>query len=116
MPVMSSNAWVNVLDSYSWVGMVSDSTLISMPAKGLAASMNHCISAFCSSIESVEGWNSSVIHFSAAAISAEAEEAATVTATAETAASNAFRILSSQLSASVFAAASRFICGDMMFI
>jgi DeoR/GlpR family transcriptional regulator of sugar metabolism len=35
--------------------MVSDRTLISMPLKGAAASMNHCIS----SLESADGWNSS---------------------------------------------------------
>ncbi len=52
--------------------MLSDSTLISMPAKGAAASMNHCISAFCSSTLRTEGWNSSLIHFSAAAMSAKA--------------------------------------------
>ena len=43
-----------------------------MPVKGAAASMNHCISAFCSSTLSTEGWNSSLIHFSAAAMSAKA--------------------------------------------
>src|SRR5687767_12319691 len=72
MPVISSNALVSVLDSYSWVGMVSDSTLISMPWKGLAALMNHCSSFSCASFESVEGWNSESIHFLAAASSADA--------------------------------------------
>src|SRR6185369_468542 len=52
--------------------MVSDSTLISMPLNGSAALMNHCISFNCSSFESVEGWNSSSIHFLAAASSANA--------------------------------------------
>src|SRR5690348_16828178 len=52
--------------------MVSDSTLISMPLNGSAALMNHCISFICSSFESVEGWNSSSIHFLAAASSADA--------------------------------------------
>src|SRR6185295_3993844 len=52
--------------------MVSDSTLISMPLNGSAALMNHCISFSCSSFESVEGWNSSSIHFLAAASSAYA--------------------------------------------
>ncbi len=47
-----------------------------MPANGAAASMNHCISAFCSSTLSTDGWNSSLIHFSAAAMSARAAGAA----------------------------------------
>jgi len=34
-----------------------------MPAKGLAASMNHFISAICSSFDRAEGWNSLSIHF-----------------------------------------------------
>jgi hypothetical protein len=50
--------------------MVSERTLISMPANGSAASMNHSISASCSSRERVEGWNSSSTHRSAAAMSA----------------------------------------------
>ncbi|MCY1243165.1 hypothetical protein D9M72_561690 [compost metagenome] len=45
MPVMSAKALARVFDSYSWVVIVSETTLISMPAKGLAASTNHCISA-----------------------------------------------------------------------
>ncbi len=43
-----------------------------MPAKGAAASMNHCISALASSGVRTEGWNSSLIHRSAAAMSADA--------------------------------------------
>src|SRR3546814_8467982 len=50
--------------------MVSDSTLISMPWKGWAASTNHCISFIWSSRDRVDGWNSLSTHFSAAAISA----------------------------------------------
>ncbi len=68
MPVISSNALVRTFDSYSCVGMVSDSTLTSMPANGFAALMNHCISFSWSAFDSVEGWNSSLTHFSAAAI------------------------------------------------
>ena len=55
MPVISSNALVSTFDSYSWVGMVSDSTLISMPLKGSAALTNHSISAICSSLDRVDG-------------------------------------------------------------
>src|SRR5512143_2018081 len=58
MPVISKNALASVLLSYSWVGIVSDSTLISIPANGLAAAMNHSISFICSSFDSTEGWNS----------------------------------------------------------
>ena len=72
MPVISSNALVRVLDSYSCVGMVSDSTLTSMPANGFAALTNHSISFSWSAFDSVEGWNSSLTHFSAAAMSATA--------------------------------------------
>src|SRR3712207_6041604 len=52
--------------------MVSDSTLISMPWKGWAASMNHCISLSWSSRDRTEGWNSLSTHRSAAAMSAQA--------------------------------------------
>src|SRR3712207_2009198 len=52
--------------------MVSDSTLISMPWKGWAASMNHCISLSWSSRDRVEGWNSLSTQRSAAAMSAQA--------------------------------------------
>ena len=72
MPVISSNALVSVLDSYSWVGMVSDRTLISMPLNGAAALANHSISFICASFDSTEGWNSLSIHFLAAAVSAYA--------------------------------------------
>ena len=68
------------------VGIDSDSTLISMPARGAAASMNHCISAFASSGVSTEGWNSSAIHFSAAAMSANAAGAPATSAMAAVAA------------------------------
>ncbi len=71
MPVISSNALVSVLDSYSCVGMVSDRTLISMPWKGAEASTNHCISFNWSALERVDGWNSESIHFSASAIPAK---------------------------------------------
>src|ERR1041384_7329805 len=72
IPVISVNALASTLDSYSCVVMVSETMLISMPAKGFAALMNHCISFICSSLESVEGWNSLSIHFLAAASSADA--------------------------------------------
>src|SRR6266851_6552267 len=72
IPVISANALASTLDSYSCVVMVSETTLISMPAKGFAALMNHCISFICSSLEIVEGWNSVSIHFFAAASSAYA--------------------------------------------
>src|SRR5215831_674931 len=72
MPVISVKALASVLDSYSCVVMVSETTLISMPAKGFAALMNHCISFICSSLLSVEGWNSLSIQRLAAASSAYA--------------------------------------------
>jgi len=55
MPVISSKALVSTFDSYSCVGMVSDSTLISMPLNGFAALTNHSISFSCCSIVSAEG-------------------------------------------------------------
>ena len=58
MPVISVNALASVRASYSWVVIVSETTLISMPANGFAALTNHSISFSCSSLESVEGWNS----------------------------------------------------------
>src|SRR3546814_7306113 len=70
MPVISENALASVLDSYSWVVMVSDTTLMSMPWNGSAALMNHSISAICSSLLSEEGWNSLSTHRSAASMSA----------------------------------------------
>ena len=71
IPVISSNALVSTVE-FIVVRRSgpSDSTLTSMPANGLAASMNHCISFSCSSRDSVEGWNSLSTHFSAAAMSA----------------------------------------------
>src|SRR5215470_12696454 len=45
--------------------MVSETTLISIPANGLAASRNHLSSATCWSWLSVLGWNS-LTHFSIA--------------------------------------------------
>ncbi len=68
MPVISWNALVSVFDSYSCVGMVSDSTLISMPRNGAAALTNHSISLSWSSLESVDGWNSLSTHFLAASM------------------------------------------------
>ena len=73
MPVISWNALVSVLLSYSCVGIVSDSTLISRPAKGLAAAMNHSISFCCSALDSTEGWNSLSIHFFASSMPAMAD-------------------------------------------
>src|SRR4051812_29616054 len=72
MPVISSKALARVFDSYSCVVSVSDVTLISMPLKGSAAFMYHCISFNWSSLDKVEGWNSLSIHFLAAASSASA--------------------------------------------
>src|SRR6476646_10863347 len=72
MPVISVNALAITLDSYSCVVMVSETMLISMPTNGFAALMNHCISFICSSLDSVEGWNSVSIHLFAAASSAYA--------------------------------------------
>ena len=74
------------------VGIVSDSTLISMPANGAAASTNHCISATCSSRLIAEGWNSSSIHFSAAAMSAKAAGAPAMSAIAAAADHRGLRI------------------------
>ena len=54
------------------VVIVSETILISMPLKGSAALMNHCISFIWSSFDRVEGWNSLSIHFLAAASSAKA--------------------------------------------
>src|SRR6266481_9742351 len=70
MPVISSNALASVRDSYSCVVRVSETALISMPLKGAAALMNHCISFIWSSLDRVDGWNSLSIHFFAAASSA----------------------------------------------
>ena len=72
MPVISVNALASTLDSYSCVVMVSETMLISMPTNGFAALMNHCISFICSSLDSVDGWNSLSIHLFAAASSAYA--------------------------------------------
>ncbi len=58
IPVISEKAFARVRASYSCVVSVSETKLISMPAKGFAASMNHCISLSCSSFDRVEGWNS----------------------------------------------------------
>ena len=58
MPVISVNALASTFDSYSCVAMVSETMLISMPAKGFAALMNHCISLHLLVLVSVEGWNS----------------------------------------------------------
>ena len=72
MPVISSNALVSVFDSYSCVGIVSDSTLISMPRNGVAAFTNHSISCSCCSLVSVEGWNSRSTHRLASSMPASA--------------------------------------------
>ncbi|MNM89630.1 hypothetical protein D3C81_1018630 [compost metagenome] len=85
MPVISSNALASVLDSYSWVVMVSDTTLICVTPLALslaAASMNHFISAICLSLASDDGWNSLSTHFFAAASSARAPPHASVAAMA----------------------------------
>src|SRR6266481_770599 len=72
MPVISSKALASVCDSYWCTVKVSETALISIPLKGAAALMNHCISFIWSSLDSVEGWNSLSIHFLAAASSANA--------------------------------------------
>src|SRR6056297_658364 len=54
IPVIAVKAGARTLASYSWVVMVSDTTRISMPAKGCAASMNHCISASCAARSSAD--------------------------------------------------------------
>ena len=77
IPVISLKALARVLDSYSWVVMVSDTTLISLTPCALslaAASMNHFISASCWSLDSVEGWNSESIHFCASGSPAQAAD------------------------------------------
>src|SRR5674476_1118747 len=68
----SSKALVSIFDSYSCTVRVSETALISMPLKGAAALMNHCISFIWSSLDRVDGWNSLSIHFLAAASSANA--------------------------------------------
>ncbi|MCY1298548.1 hypothetical protein D9M70_480390 [compost metagenome] len=76
MPVISSKALASVLDSYSCVVMVSDTTLICVTPLALslaAASINHFISACCLSLDSDDGWNSLSIHFFASASPARAE-------------------------------------------
>src|SRR6266705_1841977 len=72
MPVSSVKAFARVLDSYSCVVIVSDTTLISIPLKGAAAFSYHCNSFSWSAFDSVEGWNSLSIHFCAVASSASA--------------------------------------------
>src|SRR3954470_1114017 len=72
MPVISVNAFASVAASYSWVVMVSETTLISMPLNGCAAFSNHCSSFNWSALDKVEGWNSLSIHFWAVASSANA--------------------------------------------
>ena len=66
IPVISVKACARVRLSYSWVVRVSDTALTSMPANGLAAPMNHSISAICCSLLSVDGWNSLSTHLRAA--------------------------------------------------
>jgi len=71
------------LDSYSCVGMVSESTLISIPLNGLAALMNHSISFICCALLRVDGWNSLSTHFFASFTPPSASgENATITAAA----------------------------------
>ncbi|MCY1535270.1 hypothetical protein D9M68_706650 [compost metagenome] len=77
MPVISVKALASVLDSYSCVVMVSDTTLISLTPFALslaAASMNHFISAICWSLDSDEGWNSESTHFFASGSPAHAPD------------------------------------------
>ena len=75
MPVISVKALARVLDSYSWVVIVSDTTEISftpLACSFFAASMNHFISAICLSLDKVDGWNSLSTHFFASASPAQA--------------------------------------------
>src|SRR6476660_6460707 len=72
--------------------MVSDSTLISMPLKGLAALTNHSISFIWSSLDSVEGWNSLSTHFLASSMPAMTGLANDAAANRATDASRFFRI------------------------
>ena len=55
--------------------------------------MNHCISAACSAFDKVDGWNSSSIHFFAAAVSAIAEDVPAIATAAATADKRYVRIL-----------------------
>src|SRR3546814_12521265 len=57
--------------------MVSDTTLISLTPLAVslaAASMNHCISAICLSLDSDDGWNSESTYFSASGTPAQATD------------------------------------------
>ena len=87
MPVISSKALVSTFDSYSWVGIVSDRTLISIPLKGFAALTNNSISFSCCSFVSVEGWNSFSTHFFASSMPAPAGMNSAATARARMTAS-----------------------------
>ena len=82
IPVISEKALARVRASYSCVVMVSETKLISMPAKGFAASTNHCISLSCSSFDRVEGWNSVSIQRLASSMPAKAWPAARLSARA----------------------------------
>ena len=93
MPVISSNALVRTFDSYSWVGMPSESTLISMPLNGLAASMNQFSSLSWASFDRVVGWNSFSAQRFAAASSARAVCAASATRQAKPILTNSPRVV-----------------------
>src|SRR5262249_4126653 len=80
MPVISVKAFASVRDSYSWVVMVSETILMSMPLKGSAAFANQSSSFFWSSFDKVEGWNSLSIHFWIVASSARAGKAIVIEA------------------------------------
>src|SRR3954464_15148715 len=86
MPVISVKALASVLDSYSWVVMVSETMLMSMPLKGSAALANHCSSFIWSAFDSVEGWNSLSIHLWLTASSARAGAAMVTEAASKAAA------------------------------
>src|SRR5690606_21731243 len=74
IPVMAVKAGARTFDSYSCVVSVSETTLMSMPAKGLAASTNHCISFSWSARDSAERSPiSESRNFLAASMSANAE-------------------------------------------
>src|SRR3990170_864362 len=83
--------------------MVSETTLISSPLKGSAAFINHSISFICSSLESVEGWNSLSIHFLASSVPANAGLPKARTVTAAAVASSLCFIDSSHLETLVYA-------------
>ena len=76
IPVISLKALARVLDSYSWVVMVSDTTLISLTPCALSGGRLdeplHLGQLLV--LDSVEGWNSESIHFCASGSPAQAAD------------------------------------------